>query len=455
MWGVIKMVKNKMLYDIIIIGGGPAGIISAVTARKYYPKRKILLIKNIEKGVIPCGIPYMFTTLKKPEDNKLGNTPLKENNIKLRIDEVIEINKQKRKVITKNKDEFKYKKLILAMGSQPIVLPIEGINKKGVYTIYKEMNYLKKLKNKIKKSKNIVIVGGGFIGVEFADELSKLKNVNVSIIELLPKVLFNSFDKEFSELATQELIKKEVKIYTNLKIEKINGKEKVVSVSLSDGKTISADMVILGIGAKPNISLAKNAGLKISKGGISVNKYLRTSDKNIFAVGDCSEKTDFFTREKISVMLASTATTEARIAGCNLFEKFARKNMGTIASYSTKIKDLTLGSTGMTEKTAVERGFKIIVGNAESFDKHPKNMPNTSKIKVKLIFSRPGIILGGQVAGGESAGEVINIISTAIQKKFSLSELEDLQIATHPKLTSAPTNYPIINAAQNALQKLK
>jgi len=444
--------RFEKLYDIIVIGGGPAGVISAVTSRKDYPKKKILLIKSIDKGVIPCGIPYMFTTLKKPEDNLLTNDLLKVNNIMIKVDEVIKINKEKKMIITKKNTNFKYKKLILATGSNPIILPIKGINKKNVYPIYKEINYLKSLKNKIKKSKNIVIIGGGFIGVEFADELSKLKNVNVSIIELLPRILANSFDEEFSELATKKLIEKGVKIYINLKADKINGKEKVKSILLSNGKTILADLVILGIGAKPNISLAKKAGLKTSKRGILVDKALRTSNKNISAVGDCSEKTDFFTREKISVMLASTATTEARIASRNLFGKFVRKKVGTISSYSTKIEDLVLSSTGIIEKTAAERGLKIIVGNAESFDKHPKSMPNISKIKVKLIFSELGTILGGQIAGGESAGEMINIISTAIQKKFSLSELEDLQIATHPKLTPAPTSYPIINAAQNALQ---
>ncbi len=447
--------EKETLYDIIIIGGGPAGITSAVTARKYYPKKKILLIKSIGKGVIPCGIPYMFRTLKKPEDNLLTNDLLKINKIIIKVDEVTKINKKKKRIATKKNANFKYKKLILATGSNPLILPIKGINKKGVYPIYKEINYLKNLKKKIKKSKNIVIIGGGFIGVEFADELSKLKNTNVSIIELLPKILANSFDEEFSELATKKLIEKGVKIYTDLKADKINGGKEVKSVLLSNKKTIPADIIILGIGAIPNISLAEKAGLKISKKGILVDKYLRTSNKSIFALGDCSEKIDFFTREKTNIMLASTATTEARIASCNLFKKPARKNIGTIASYSTKIGDLTLGSTGMTEKTAIEKGFKIITGNAECVDKHPKTMQNANKIKIKLIFSKSGDILGGQIAGGESVGEMINILSTAIQKKFSLSELEDLQVATHPKLTAAPTKYPIIIASQNALTKLK
>ncbi len=446
--------KNEM-FDIIIVGGGPAGIISAITAKKHTKKKRVLLIREINRGLVPCGIPYMFFTLKRPEDNILNTDSLKENKIITKIEEVIKINRKKKEILTKNSKKYKYNKLILATGSIPMTLPIEGVNLQGVYPIYKSLNYLKNLKKELKKSKDIIIIGGGFIGVEFADELSKFKTLNLSIVELLPSLLSNSFDIEFSKLAEQQLIKRNVRIYSGLSVESINGKEKVESVLLSNGKVMPADMVILGIGAKPNISLAEKSGLKTSKFGISVDKYLRTSDKDIFAVGDCSENSDFFTKEKTNIMLASTATTQARIAGCNLSRNFFNKNIGVLSSYSTKVGGLTLSSTGMTEKTAIKNGFKVVTGNAESFDKHPKKMPYAGKIKVKLIFSnQSGVILGGQIAGGESAGEIINIISTAIQKKFSITEIESLQIATHPKLTPAPTTYPIINAAQDALEKI-
>ena len=316
------------------------------------------------------------------------------------------------------------------------------------------MNYLKNLKQDISNTKNIVIVGGGFIGVEFADELSNLKGAKISIVELKPEIL-STFDTEFAQLAKQKLIEKGVNIITNIRVEKFNGNERVESVLLSDNKTIPADIVILGIGAFPNSLLAEKAGLDIGKSkGILVDEYLRTSDKDIFAIGDCAEKKDFFTRKKVNIMLASIATAEARIAGANLFNlKLLRENKGTIAVYSTKIGDLTLGSAGLTEKTALEEGFEILVGNVECVDKHPATMPGASKLKVKLIFSKQsGILLGGEVAGGVSAGEIVNIIGLALQKSTLLTELETLQIATHPKLTAAPTVYPLITAAQDALK---
>jgi len=438
--------------DILIIGAGPAGIVCVMTARKYYPGKKIIVMKNIKKGVVPCGIPYMFASLENPDENKLETNVLEENGIKVIINQAKKINRDKKTVETKNGDIYNYEKLILATGSSPIMPSIPGIDKKGVYPIYKDMDFLKKAIKNIKKAKNILIVGGGFIGVEFADELSQIQGLNVYLAEMLPNILANSFDPEFSSLAKDKLKAKGVNILTNIRVEEFTGDKKVEEARLSNGKKIPVDAVILGIGALPNTKLAVNAGLDLGKGkGIWVDEYMRSVDPDIFAVGDCAGKKDFYTRKDTPVMLASTATAEARIAGANLYQlKVIRENKGTIAIYSTYVDGLVLGSAGLTEGSAKKEGFEIIAGCAEVMDKHPAAMPDTKKVKIKLIFSKQsGIIMGGQVAGGMSAGEIINIIGMAIQQRVSLSELETLQMATHPYLTSAPTMYPLVLAAQD------
>ncbi|MBN2271289.1 MAG: hypothetical protein JXN61_11785, partial [Sedimentisphaerales bacterium] len=191
--------------------------------------------------------------------------------------------------------------------------------------------------------------------------------------------------------------------------------------------------------------------------GICVDEYMRTIDNDIFAVGDCAEKRDFYTHKAVPVMLASTATAEARIAGANLYQlKVVRENKGTIAIYSTYVDGKVLGSAGLTENSARVEGFEIITGNADCADKHPAALPGSCNIKLKLVFSKnSGIILGGQVAGGISCGEIINLIGVAIQKRMSFVELETLQVATHPYLTSAPTVYPVVLAAQDAAGKMQ
>ena len=443
--------------DILIIGAGPAGIVCAVTARRYYPDKSILVIKNVVTGCIPCGIPYMFSSLKDPGDNILGTDALVKNKIEVVTDEVTKIIRDKKSAETKNSDEYVYEKLILAAGSSPVIPKIPGIDKKGVYPIYKDMDYLKNCIMEIKKSKNVLIVGGGFIGIEFADEISKIQGVNVYLVETLPRLLANSFDQDFSLSAEERLKNKGVNIFLNDRLVEILGEGKAERVRFESGKDLEVDSIILGIGAIPNTKLAIDAGLDLGRGkGIWVDEYMRTSDSDIFAVGDCAGKRDFYTRRNAAVMLASTATAEARVAGANLYQlKVVRENKGTIAIYSTYVDGLVLGSAGLTETSAKNEGFEIITGNIEGMDKHPKGLPGANKIKVKLIFSRQsGILMGGQVSGGISAGEMINIIGMAIQQRVSVTELETLQMATHPYLTSAPTMYPIVLAAQDALGKV-
>lgn len=443
--------------DILAIGGGPAGIVSAVTARKYYSTKKISLMKDVGEGVIPCGIPYMFASLKSPDDNRAGDTALTKNNIDVIVDEAISVDRQAKVVVTKKNNRYGYEKLILATGSLPIIPAIPGIDKKGVYPIYKDMAYLKSSIEEIKKTKNVLIIGGGFIGVEFADEVSKIGGLNTYLVEALPNLLANSFDAEFSSVAEQTLESRGVNLLTGISVEEILGHKKVEGVRLSDGRQIPVDSIILGVGGVPDVKLATEAGLDLGKGkGIWVDEYMRTSDPDIFAVGDCAGKRDFYTHKDAPVMLASTSTAEARIAGANLYQlKVVRENKGTIAIYSTYIDGKVLGSAGLTENRARDEGFEIVTGTANGVDKHPATLPGANKVKIKLIFSKySGIILGGQVAGGISCGEVINLIGVAIQKRMSFAELETLQMATHPYLTSAPTVYPIVLAAQDASRKM-
>jgi pyruvate/2-oxoglutarate dehydrogenase complex dihydrolipoamide dehydrogenase (E3) component len=440
--------------DILIIGGGPAGFTCALSARNTHPQKKITIIRKDKTATIPCGIPYVLSTLEKPEDNILGDKPLIDNDIKVVIDEVVDFNGKK--AITATEREIEYEKLVIATGSSPGTLPIKGAELDGVYTIKKDFNFLRELKNKIKYVNNIVIVGGGFIGFEVADELVKLHK-KVTIVEIAEHCLSVAFDDDFCELAENEMKNIGVDILTCKKVKEIKGINKVSSVILGDETSLDADMVIISVGYQPNIDLAEKMGLDIGKSGaIWVNEYMRTSNPDVFAVGDCAEKKEFFSRDAMKLMLASTAMAEGRLAGSNLYIlKVVREFKGTLGTVSTRFGGLSLGGCGLTEKHAKSRGFGYVVGNAEAPDRHPGKINDVSKIKVKLIFSAPysHTLLGGQIAGGKSVGEMTNILSVMIQNGLKDIDIDTVQIGTHPLLTSSPIAYPIIKAAVDAILK--
>jgi NADPH-dependent 2,4-dienoyl-CoA reductase/sulfur reductase-like enzyme len=183
---------------------------------------------------------------------------------------------------------------------------------------------------------------------------------------------------------------------------------------------------------------------------------MRTEDPNIFAIGDCAEKRDFVTRKSNNVMLASTACAEARIAGMNLYKLYAIKTFsGTISIFSTAIGETGFGVAGLTEKIALDEDFDIVTGKFEGIDHHPGTLAGTHKQYVKLVVGKEsGVILGGEVSGGISVGELTNTIGIMIQNRMTINSLLTAQIGTHPLLTASPAGYPLIKAAEDVHQKL-
>ena len=268
-----------------------------------------------------------------------------------------------------------------------------------------------------------------------------------------------AFSEELSKIATEALSGTEVKVLTSVRVEKITGQNgNASSVILSTGEDIKCDAVIMAIGYKPNTSLAIQAGLEVNKmGAIKVDNFERTNEKDICAVGDCSQTIGFLTGRMDYVMLASTATAEARVLGHNLFGIKMRKSFtGTLAVFSTEINGVAMAAAGVNDSNAKEGNIQFVTSTFSDFDTHPGTFENTSPLTIKLYASSSdGSIIGGEVWGGKSAGEIINIISLAIQKSVTVYELISFQIGTHPLLTGAPTKVILIKAAEGIIANLK
>jgi len=447
-------------YDVIIIGGGPSGIITGVTGKKMNPGKSFLLINKEKIGLVPCGIPYVFHDLERVSQNKMTPKPFIDVGGKVLNDMVTEIDINRKYIKTENNNSVKYEKLVFATGSTPVVpSSIKGYDLEGVEYIKKSYSYIENLKGKADKAINIIVIGGGFIGVEVAEQLAKYEEKNVSLIEIAELCLYRAFSREMAIRANEKIKQANIKLYTNSTVNEIAGENnKVKSVKLSHGIELRADLVIFAIGYKPNTELAEKIDLEInSNGAIRCDNYLRTTQKDIYAVGDCSQTIGFITGRTDNIMLASTATAEARILGYNLFGlKLLRNFVGTLSVFSTEIGGTVFASAGAIEQSAKYSNIDYVVGKFEDVDRHPGTIKDAKKLMTKLIVSpRNGTIIGGEMYGGKSVGELINVVGLAIQKEVTVYELISFQIGTHPLLTTAPTKYVLIKAAEMAIGKIQ
>jgi pyruvate/2-oxoglutarate dehydrogenase complex dihydrolipoamide dehydrogenase (E3) component len=215
-------------------------------------------------------------------------------------------------------------------------------------------------------------------------------------------------------------------------------------------------MVIIGIGVVPNTKLAEQAGLEIgSTRGIKVDEFQRTTDGNIFAVGDCAEKYSFFNGQPVPVRLASVATREGKIAAANLFQPQWR-NIGTVGTFSTIIGKTAIAMAGLTDVQSRKLGYDVVIGEAEAASKHPGAMPGAEPMRVRLVFDRrSGKMLGGCGCCAMTVGEVGNIMAAAIVNGMTMEQVALFPMGTHPWLTASPLAYQITDAASDALHKSK
>jgi pyruvate/2-oxoglutarate dehydrogenase complex dihydrolipoamide dehydrogenase (E3) component len=442
----------KKTTDVLVIGGSAAGMVAAVTGKSSWPEKKFILVKKQKDVMVPCGIPYIFGTLGDSSKNIMPVDALMDKNeIESIVGEVMRIDTAAKTAHLAGGDTIGFDKLIIATGSVPVKPRwLIGAEKENVFVIPKDKSYLDDMKQRLESCRRVAVIGAGFIGVEFSDELAR-GGKEVLLVEKEPAILSLAFDVELSGRIQTLLEERGVRIITGNGVKEMLGKDRVTGVRLENDLTEEVDAVILSMGYQPNTVLASQAGITVDESGfIAVDEYMRTHIPDIFAVGDCAQKRDFVTRRRVFTMLASTACAEARIAGMNLFNLHVIKTFsGTIAIYSTAIGNTGFGTAGVTEARALEEGIEVETGFFEGVDRHPGNLPDAHKQLVKLVVARrSGIIIGGEVIGGLSAGELTNVIGLAIENRMAVTALLSSQIGTHPCLTASPAGYPLIKAAE-------
>ena len=424
---------------IVIVGGVAGGMSAATRMRRLDADAEIIVLeKSGHVSYANCGLPYFVGGVIEEEDALLLQTPASLH-ARFKLDvrvatEVTSIDPAAKTVTVKDwlkSEEYvlSFDKLILSPGASPVVPPIPGIERALTLRTVEDVEKIADRVNA--KPQSAVVIGGGFIGVEIAENLVH-KGVPTTVVEAAPQVLA-PLDPEMATLVAKEMRKHGISLHLGVSAQEVTP----TTVVLSDETVLDAELVIMAIGVRPDTSLAKAAGLTIgARGGIEVDDFNRTSNHDIYAVGDAAEKTDAIDGSATLVPLANLANRHGRVVADHIAGRTIRPNK-TIGTAIVKVFDLMIAATGWNEKRLKAAGRDVMVIHT-----HPNNhagyYPDAKQIALKLIFDpKTGEILGGQGVGVDGVDKRIDVIATAIRGGITAPELADLELAYAPPFGSA------------------
>ena len=442
---------------VLIVGGVAGGATTATRLRRLDEKAQIIIFERGEHiSFANCGLPYYIGDVIKEKKELLLQTPKSFKNrfnIDVRIkNEVVKIDRDKKQVLVRKVDSGEeyietYDTLVLSPGAEPIN-PFKLLKSEKIATL-RNVNDSVKIKEYIQKNnpKNIVIIGGGYIGVEVAENIKHYGSINVTIVEKAPHVIA-SIDKDIASFVQNRLRENNINLILSNGVRQIKEENNIFNILLDDGK-IKADYIILSIGVIPETSIAKEAGITLnSRGSIIVDEHMRTNDKDIYALGDAVEIKNYITNMPDYIPLAGPANRQARIVANNICGLDSKYN-GTMGSSILKLFDYTLATTGVSEEKCkmLDINYKKIIITPFC---HATYYPGASEMIVKVIYcEKEKILLGVQVIGKEGVDKVSDILATAIRSKLNIYDLEDLELCYAPPFSSAKS---VVNIVGNVIE---
>jgi NADPH-dependent 2,4-dienoyl-CoA reductase/sulfur reductase-like enzyme/rhodanese-related sulfurtransferase len=440
------ILEEIQMTKIVIIGGVAGGASAAARARRLSEDAEIIMLERGEFiSFANCGLPYHVSGDITQRDALLLQTPQSFKsrfNVDVRIfSEVVAIDRQQKILTVKNVvsgEEYKesYDKLLLSPGAAPIRPPIPGINSANTFSL-RNIPDMDRILAAISQNKpqHATVVGGGFIGLEMVEALHQI-GIAVTLLELSEQVMA-PVDLEMANFVHQVLVQKQTDLRLNTGLTAITELPEHLELTLSNGEKLTTGLVILAIGVKPETMLASAAGLELgARGGIKVDEGMRTSDPDIYAVGDAVETLDFVTAQPALIPLAGPANRQGRIAADNMLgrdEKYQRTQGTAIC----KVFDYAIASTGHSEKSLRRQGRAY-----EKVYVHPGNhagyYPGAFPVSFKLIFDPvTGQILGGQAFGKEGVDKRIDVLAVAMRAGLTVHDLEHLELTYAPPFGSA------------------
>ena len=431
---------------LLIIGGGAGGPASASRARRLDEEAEIIMFErgeNVSYG--HCGLPYYVGGVIQNRENLLIATPetfKQRYNVDARVRSLVKsINTDTKEIEVEDLNtghsyREKYDKLILSSGASPLKPPLPGIDTEGIFTLRNltDADRINQFINQ-RKPRKVAVVGGGFIGLEMAENFRHL-GMEVTIVELLDQVM-PPLDREMADVIHQTLTLHDVELALSDPVMGFESRNGQIIVKLKSEKEIPCDMVMLSIGVKPNLELAESAGIEIGEvGGIKVNEYMQTSNPDIYAVGDAVETINLVTGKPVLVPLAGLTARQSRIAVDKIYGR-DEKYRGTLGTSLVKVFELEVGTVGVNEKTLKKLGMKYDKCYLHPFS-HVTYYPDAAQMNMKLLFSPDdGRIFGAQILGTDGVDKRIDTFATAISAGMSVEDLTHLELGYVPAYGSA------------------
>lgn len=437
---------------VVIIGGGAAGASCAARLRRLDEFAEILILeKTDEISIANCGLPYYVSGVIGDRDNMLVSSPEKFKSwfrVDVRLNaEVIKINREAKNLQLKNGEVIDYDTLVLTPGASPVIPDFAGMDKTRVFAV-RTLDDADRIKCFIKNngSKKAAVIGGGFIGVEMAENLAEM-GLETTLIELSNQILA-PVDSEVAQFAQNTMIEHRVNLILSDGVREFRGNK----IILNSNKEVEFDIVIMAIGVRPEISLAKDCGLETNR-GIIVNDFMQTSDEQIYAAGDSVEVKDFVSDTNTMIPLAGPANRQGRIIADNIcgLNSVYKKSQGTSV---IKVFDLTVASVGNNEKQLKQKN--IPYWKTYTFGRsHAGYYPESTQIFFKLLFNNEGKILGAQAVGKDGAEKRIDVISSIMRLGGTIQDMLDSELSYAPPYSSAKDPVNVLGmSADNILRGL-
>ncbi|GIM29456.1 CoA-disulfide reductase [Clostridium polyendosporum] len=449
-----------MSKKILIVGGVAGGASTAARLRRLDETAEIIMFERGKYiSFANCGLPYHIGGSIKDRENLLVQTPESMNarfNLDIRVtSEVISIDSASKKVtvISEDKGEYEesYDYLVLSPGAKPITPSIPGVDSERIYTL-RNVPDTDKIKAMVdsKEVKKAVVIGGGFIGIEMAENLIERK-VDVTLVEAAPHIL-SPLDYEMAAIAEKELNDNGVSLILNNGVKEFHDKEDGIEVELKNGDKIEADMVILAIGVTPDTSFIKYSGIKLgARGHIIVDDHMRTNAEGVYAIGDAIMVKDYVNKSDAFIPLAGPANRQGRIAADNICGLDAEYK-GTMGTSILKVFSMAAAATGNNERTLQKMGKEYKTAYIHPMS-HASYYPGAKQLSIKLIYDLDGKVLGAQAVGYEGVDKFIDVIATAIKFGGSVDDLTELELAYAPPFLSAKSPANMVGfVAQNDLR---